>query len=74
MAHLQKSKNKDFGGVIVQKQYVVKGYTVKLCFEEVQHWKLTAQNSHIIQFPLTNFARMCENLLASGLLDINELA
>ena len=28
-------------------------------------------NSYIIQFPLPHFARMCENLLVSGLLDKN---
>ena len=35
LAPLQKSKNKDFGGAILQKQYVFKRNTVKLCFEEL---------------------------------------
>ena len=80
MAHLQKSKNMDFGGKIVQKQYVFlfKGYC------EVMLWRKkigsqscivspqrSAKNSHINKFPLANFARMRENLLVSGHLDVN---
>ena len=30
--------------------------------------------SHKTQFPLANFARICQNLLVSGLLGINEHA
>ena len=61
---------------------------MKLCFEELGHRNLIAKmalylvefchntvlkNSHIIQFPLANVARMCENLLVSELLNVNEL-
>ena len=44
MTHLQKSKNKDFGGAIVQKQYVFLRGTVKLYFEELGHRNLSAKN------------------------------
>ena len=33
-------------------------------------WK----NSHITQFPLATFARICKNLLVSGLFKVNRLA
>ena len=45
MACLQKSKNKYFVDVIVQKQFVFKEYsTVELYFEEIQYRNLTAKN------------------------------
>ena len=45
MACLQKSKNKYFVDVIVQKQFVFKEYsTAELYFEEIQHRNLTAKN------------------------------
>ena len=33
LAHLQKSKNKDFGGAIIHNQYVFRGF-VNLCTKE----------------------------------------
>ena len=63
---------------------------LKLYFEEIGHETLlqtigslscvglserpVPKIVHIIQFPLAVFARICENLLVSGLLDVNELA
>ena len=41
LAHLQKSKNKDFWGAIVQKQYVFLRFTVKFCFEGPLQQKMT---------------------------------
>ena len=87
MSHLLKSKNKDFGGVIAQKQYAFEGvlwsYVLKNLDIEALLQKIgflscivlarrSEKKSHFIQFPLAIFARIRENLLVSQLLDINE--
>ena len=84
---MEKSENKDFGGAIVQNQYVFKEYC-QLMFKELGLRNHTTKNllfifnsivevlkySHITQLPLANFARICKNLLVSGFLKVNELA
>ena len=57
---------------------------VTVCFEELQQYRNHTEKQlsafyvvlfcHNIQFPLANFAKMCENLLISELLDVIELA
>ena len=55
---MQKNKNKELGGAFLRG-------TVNLCFEDLQHRTLTANRY---------FARIRENLLVLGLLEVNELA
>ena len=50
MAHLQKSKNKDFRGVIVTiktVRFLLRG-AVKLCFEDIGHGNLTANKFTLV--------------------------
>ena len=41
------------------------------CIDFSRH---SAKNSHIIQFPPAIFAKIRENLLVSGLLEVNDLS
>ena len=79
LAHLQKSKNKDFGGAILQKTVCFEGirYVLKKLDMGTLRPKIGLSIMYIvlsqvsdkklartvIQFPLSKFARICECLI-----------